>query len=759
MSFTLRLSATVLFLCTFLSNMVQAQNSLNFDGSNDYVQTSFAGVMGKANRTFEAWVNVDTTASGNITIVDYGLNAVGSRNTFSVSGTNQLIFISGGTNANISSPSNAVPSGKWTHVAFVLNNETGYLYVNGKQVGTGSLSTVNTPTGNTNVRIGQRVPGGSIPFKGSIDEVRIWDVARTATEISNNMGTEFCETDSHLVAYHKFNQGIAGKNNTREDESFDLSSRENDGDLTNFTLTGTTSNWITGYNMTVGELYGADTLSKCGKFKSPSGKVFTSSGKYTDTIDSYMGCDSIITFNLTVIPNPTKTINATSCRVYISPSGQKSWNTSGVYTDVLPNPNGCDTIVTVNLIVSKRSRDTAYVSHCGAYTSPSGKYTWDTTGQYADTLVSIYNCDSIVTFYFTQQQSRSTIYPVVCNSYTSPSGKYVWTQSGLYYDTIANSLGCDSFISIDLKVNQTLFNSITEFRCTSYSAPSGKYEYTTSGIYSDTITASAGCDSILTIALTIGQSSASISPIACDAFISPSGKIWNTSGAYVDTIKNTVGCDSVLFIALTINQTSRGQASLAGCESVASPSGRYLYTTSGTYSDTIFRQAQCDSVIEVEVTIDELQRPEIIRADEQTIESSISGDAYRWLDCENDFEEVAGATAQSFEPSSTIEYAVEVSKGTCVDTSDCYLYMSVQAPNAQSLIKVFPNPVSAFLTLDIPNSDELVTVRIIDVNGKVQLVSTHANNNGIDVSRLQGGIYTLEIVTLHTVAYKSFIKE
>jgi len=197
------LYSLVLFAAFFsLSQLSNAQNALNFDGSDDLVQTSFGGVTGSNNRTFEAWINVDAGVGVNKCITDYGLNAVGSRNTFSVSATYQLTFISGGVNANINSNANAVTPGQWTHVAFVLNSGTGYLYVDGVQVGTGSLTTVNTPTGNTDLRIGERVPGGTIPFQGSIDEVRIWNYARSVNEINNDKDSEFCSLPPGLVAYY-----------------------------------------------------------------------------------------------------------------------------------------------------------------------------------------------------------------------------------------------------------------------------------------------------------------------------------------------------------------------------------------------------------------------------------------------------------------------------------------------------------------------------------------------------------------------------
>ena len=140
---------TLTLFLIFTQELLIAQTALHFDGIDDVIQTTSPGVLGDSNRTFEAWINVDTAAPvANLTILDYGTNAVGSRNTFLVDGSGGLRYLSGGTNANISSTPNVITRGQWTHVAFVLNNGTGFLYVDRVQVGSGSLTTVNTPTGN-----------------------------------------------------------------------------------------------------------------------------------------------------------------------------------------------------------------------------------------------------------------------------------------------------------------------------------------------------------------------------------------------------------------------------------------------------------------------------------------------------------------------------------------------------------------------------------------------------------------------------------
>ncbi|MBF4985819.1 hypothetical protein FNJ87_16300, partial [Nonlabens mediterrranea] len=115
---TLLLSFLLLGLTTLFA---QTQNGLNFDSNDDYVQTSFTGVTGSTNRTFEAWIYLSTSApSTNLAILDYGLNAVGSRNTFMVNANRGLSFISGGTNANISSTAGIIPAVQKPLVSIVL---------------------------------------------------------------------------------------------------------------------------------------------------------------------------------------------------------------------------------------------------------------------------------------------------------------------------------------------------------------------------------------------------------------------------------------------------------------------------------------------------------------------------------------------------------------------------------------------------------------------------------------------------------------
>jgi len=246
-------------------------------------------------------------------------------------------------------------------------------------------------------------------------------------------------------------------------------------------------------------------------------------------------------------------ISPTGCSSYASPSGNYNWTTTGTYYDTIPNAAGCDSLITVNLILNS-SASTQNIATCNNYTSPSGNYNWTSSGTYMDTIPNAAGCDSIITINLTINNSYSIQNISACNNYISPSGNYNWTTSGVYSDTIPNAAGCDSIFTINLTINHESSSNIFYSACDNYHSPSGNYTWTTSGIYSDTIPNATGCDSLITIDLTVNySSSAFIADTVCGSYISPGGNnTWTTSGIYSDTIPNASGCDSVITINLTI---------------------------------------------------------------------------------------------------------------------------------------------------------------------------------------------------------------
>lgn len=166
------------------------------------------------------------------------------------------------------------------------------------------------------------------------------------------------------------------------------------------------------------------------------------------------------------------------------------------------------------------------------------------------------NCNNVQTITGTiivDNFIRDTIVANACASYTSPWG-ISYNQTGIYEDTIMNSSGCDSIISLNLTILGTVTTpTLTVSACSPYTAPWGTV-YTQSGTYSATLTSVNGCDSIVSVNLTI--TGAIITPPltanACGAYTSPWGTVYTQSGMYSDTLTSVNGCDSIVSVNLTI---------------------------------------------------------------------------------------------------------------------------------------------------------------------------------------------------------------
>lgn len=99
------------------------------------------------------------------------------------------------------------------------------------------------------------------------------------------------------------------------------------------------------------------------------------------------------------------------------------------------------------------------------------------------------------------------------------------------------------------------------------------------------------------------STSSSISPLSCDSYTAPDGAVYTTGGSYTATINNSAGCDSVITINLTLNNSTSATINTTALDSYTVPGGNATYTASGTYNDTIPNAVGCDSVLVINVTM------------------------------------------------------------------------------------------------------------------------------------------------------------
>ncbi len=348
---------TLVILSVSLILTTSAQNALSFDGTDDKVDLGnpTALQITGTNITIEAWI-YPTSWRTNVFeggIVVKEMNSSNNGYMFRAGNNGRLNFAYGANGLpwnELTTAANTLTLNQWQHVAASYNGSKVRLYVDGVKVDS-ATSSGNIGNSVNNCFIGGWYSTGR-NFPGKIDEVRIWNVARTGSQIASSMNGEFCGAPTGLVAYYKFNQGTAGGNNAGQTTLTDHAG-SNNGTLQNFALNGNTSNWTSGANLTPGTGgSGSVTLTACDSYTSPSGNVYTTNGTYVDTITSPLGCDSILTINLTVNSSSSGSMNATGCNTYTSPSGMYTWNTNGTYYDTLTNAQGCDSVLTISLSIN-----------------------------------------------------------------------------------------------------------------------------------------------------------------------------------------------------------------------------------------------------------------------------------------------------------------------------------------------------------------------------------------------------------------------
>ncbi len=345
-------------------------------------------------------------------------------------------------------------------------------------------------------------------------------------------------------------------------------------------------------------------------FLDRKGEIFVAGSFYSDHIsfdntlivNSYANitCDFFIA-KLSCHTYSTKNIIA--CNNFISPSGIYNWTSSGTYMDTIPNAAGCDSVISINLTINTLSSSSSQtITACNNFISPSGIYNWTSSGTYTDTIPNAAGCDSVITINLTINtlSSSSTQTITACNNYISPSGIYNWTSSGVYMDTIPNAAACDSIITFDLTINNSSSSSQTVATCQYYISPSGNFIWSASGTYLDTIPNLAGCDSIITTQLSINDNESSLIQTGCDSIIVNAQK-YKQSGVYTQVLTNSAGCDSVLNLNLTIINSKDSTLTQTACDSIVVNGQKYI--SSGTYLQTLTNAFGCDSVLTLILTI------------------------------------------------------------------------------------------------------------------------------------------------------------
>ena len=170
-----------------------------------------------------------------------------------------------------------------------------------------------------------------------------------------------------------------------------------------------------------------------------------------------------------------------------------------------------------------------------------------------------------------------------------------------------------------------------------------------------------------------------------------------------------------------------------------------------------------DRIVIAELTVAEIAVNTSVNATASLLTSLNGSASWQWLDCDNGFAVIPGASFQTFSPTSNGSYAVEVTDNGCVDTSACYDFTSigVEERSAQLSASLTPTMTSGPLRLVLDAPTGLLTISITDVRGHEVMRSQGPAKaeQRLDVSSLGRGVYQLRASTADGSSVLRFIRE
>lgn len=161
------------------------------------------------------------------------------------------------------------------------------------------------------------------------------------------------------------------------------------------------------------------------------------------------------------------------------------------------------------------------------------------------------------------------------------------------------------------------------------------------------------------------------------------------------------------------------------------------YTVIGTNNTTL-----CANIDSVLITVTDLPDTAVVQTSNQ-LGAVLAGATYQWLDCDNAFAEIAGATDQTYTAMTSGNYAVAITQNGCSDTSSCYQVITVGVDDLENQVALllYPNPSNGEFQM-ITNVEQPMELTVFNMLGQtVYSAGNVTSNTVIDLTGVKNGLY------------------
>ena len=389
---------------------------------------------------------------------------------------------------------------------------------------------------------------------------------------------------------------------------------------TTYSVTGTTdgcSSQPASVTVVVGACIpaqGVETVTACESHTWHGHTYYNNTTTQTFTIagGAATGCDSIVTLHLIVYHPQHTSTTITQCDSYTWTAGDgHTYTQSGTYLYRHTDANGCTQVDTLHLTVFHPQHTVLTVTECNSYTWTAGDgHTYTQSGNYLYSHTDTNGCTQVDTLHLTVFHPQHTSLTVIeCNSYTWTAGDgHTYTQSGNYLYSHSDANGCTQVDTLHLTVFHPQHMSLTASECNNYTWTTGDgHTYTQSGDYLYSHSDANGCTQVDTLHLTLFHPQhTALTVTECNSYTwtSGDGQTYTQSGDYFHSHTDAHGCTQVDTLHLTLFHPQHTSLTASECNSYTWTAGDgHTYTQSGDYLYSHTDSNGCTQVDTLHLTV------------------------------------------------------------------------------------------------------------------------------------------------------------
>ncbi len=335
------------------------------------------------------------------------------------------------------------------------------------------------------------------------------------------------------------------------------------------------------------------------------GEWFSNPGQHTVALATDEGCDSLITLELSVLPTHFVETSATHCFGDGVWFGGQWLTASGDYSQHLVNQIGCDSTVVLHLDILPQV-ETNLVAHiCQGGSYHFGNQQIAAAGQYTQLLQTSSGCDSLVILALSVLPIFQTdLTATICEGEQFAFGNQLLETPGVYSRSLHTWQGCDSLVTLALSVLPVYQTNLTATICEGEQFAFGNQLLEASGMYSRSLHTWQGCDSLVTLALSVlPVFQTNLATTICEGEQFAFGnQLIQVSGVYSQSLQTWQGCDSLVTLTLSVLPVENSISFVELCEGELF--NGVVCTQNTVVFDTLPAMGSgCDSIVQRQITV------------------------------------------------------------------------------------------------------------------------------------------------------------